>query len=134
MFKKILLTSILAVSSISSFAGTLTVDLYRGGNASTPRMDNVRVNDVTIYQGKDGTEWVKSIKSPANQAQGISTFSVSQKIKNEWKIAKNESYPSGLVVIRTHGNHYVWAPAYDMPKTEYVKLLKSVETKFKKVN
>ncbi|MGL5794490.1 MAG: hypothetical protein ACRC06_08785 [Waterburya sp.] len=35
------------------------VDLYRRGNANSPRMDNIRLNkDIAIYQ-RDGITWVK---------------------------------------------------------------------------
>ncbi|MGL4879726.1 MAG: hypothetical protein ACRC8K_01495 [Waterburya sp.] len=35
------------------------VNLYRRGNANSPRMDNIRLNkDIAIYE-RDGITWVK---------------------------------------------------------------------------
>ena len=128
MFKKILLTSILAVVSASSIAGTLSVDLYRGGNASSPRLDNVRDKDVTKYIGKNGKIWVKG------KQEGISTFSAYPKDpKNQWKIAKGTSYSSNLYIYKESGDHWLIAPAKDMPLDDYLKHLGTLKSKFVKL-
>jgi hypothetical protein len=51
------------------------VDLYRRGNANSPRMDNVRLNkDIAIYE-RDGKIWVKETVAEGFEPGGISTFS-----------------------------------------------------------
>lgn len=46
----------------------LDIDLYRGGNAASPRFDNVRDRDVVKLKNPAGEEIVKGLSG------GISTF------------------------------------------------------------
>ena len=52
------------------------VDLYRRGNANSPRMDNVRLNkDIATYE-REGKTWVQETVPEGFEPGGISTFSV----------------------------------------------------------
>lgn len=110
-------------------AGTLSTDLYRLGNASSPKMDNARPSkDVETFQ-KNNITWVKG------KRKGVSTTSEPYPTtqRNVWKIAKGKSYPNDLYVYNDTGNHWSWAPAKDMPYSTYVDLLKQTNSLFIKV-
>lgn len=110
-----------------AFAGTTKVTLYRLGNASAPRMDNVRADkDAEIFQ-KDGKDWVRAKKS-----KGMSTSAVASSEKNEWKLPKGATYSDDLALVNDTGNHWQFEPAKDMPLETYKKLLLEVQT-FEKV-
>lgn len=129
MFNKLFLATVLAVSSISSLAGTLTVDLYRGGNASSPRLDNVRDKDVTKYTGKDGKIWVKGKEG------GISTFSVRPSgMSHIWKARKGTTYSSNLYIYESNKvtKHWSIAPARDMTQDEFERHLRTFHSSFTK--
>lgn len=57
MLNKILIGILLSSSTVVALAGTVPVDLYRGGNSTSPRMDNVREQDIIWYLN-DGQQWV----------------------------------------------------------------------------
>jgi hypothetical protein len=77
------------------------VDLYRRGNATSPRMDHVRPNkDIAIYEN-NGQIWVKETLVDGQTLGGISTFSV-QGIGRLWKPLfpmSIETYQQALRVI-----------------------------------
>ena len=101
--------------------GTATpVALYRSGNATTPKMDNVRAADITQYTGADRTPWVKA------GTGGLSTFSAPSNTKNEWSLPAGSFIPDGIVVTNDHDNHYLFAPTRDMPLSTFVSLLLSI--------
>jgi hypothetical protein len=89
-----------------------SVDLYRMGNTNSPRMDNVRPQDISIYETIDRL-WVMS------SSGGISTFSAAGRGKNWWKLSLGTEIPSELILVNDHGNHWVWQPSYNMPLDQY---------------
>jgi hypothetical protein len=118
---------ILSVSLVLAQTKTTSVDLYRLGNASSSRMDNVRDQDVTKFT-KNGVVWVKS------RSGGISTFSSPSNQKNEWKLSKGASYPDGLFLNNDKGTHWQWEPSSDMSLDDYTRLLQQVGNKFLKIS
>lgn len=96
--------------------GATTTDLFRLGNASNARMDNVRDKDVTITE-KDGEKWVKAKEG------GISTFSVSSGKDKEWKAPAGATYPADVYVYNDRGNHWSWAPNKDMKLSDFTGLM-----------
>jgi hypothetical protein len=129
MFKRVLfgLGFLVLSSPVASFAGTLTVDLYRSGNATIPRMDNVRDTDVEKFQ-KSGVDWVRAKKL------GISTFStLPADQKNWWKISKGSVYSNDLYVVNDRNDHWSWAPAKDMPLADFITLMQATHSSFTKL-
>ena len=83
---------------------TTTTDLYRRGNAVSPRMWHVRVGkDIGVFQ-INGIEWV------AANSGGVSTFSVQPPGPNWWLLPAGYVYPDELAVVNDHGDHYNWEP------------------------
>lgn len=54
----------------------LDIDLYRGGNAGSPRFDNVRNRDIVKFKKPSGEEMVKGLSG------GISTFTAPRAERN----------------------------------------------------
>jgi hypothetical protein len=103
-------------------------DLYRRGNAAGPRMARVRIGkDIVIYQNQ-GVDWVRA------HSGGVSTFSVQGPGRNWWLLPAGFDYPADLSVVNDHGDHYSWEPNIDLPLTDFMALLASVEAAFRKVS
>jgi hypothetical protein len=108
-----------------SSAATTTVDLYRVGGAVSVRLDRVRPIDVRIMT-LPGGDWV------LGRSGGISSFANSPPLGRGriWRLPAGTEYDSRLSLIHDHGNHFTWAPAYDMPLREYIAALASISAKF----
>ena len=105
--------------------GTTPIDLYRRGNATSPRMDHVRPIDVASFT-RNGVEWV------AARSGGISTFASSTPPGRGriWRLPAGVFYPDELLLDNDHGNHWSWEPAQDMELTRYRALLAAVGRNF----
>ena len=104
-----------------------TTDLFRRGNAVSPRLTYVRIEkDVEVFI-RDGVDWVRA------GSGGVSTFS-SPGPGNPWWVLPGEfEYPDDLILVNDHGNHFSWEPRFDMPLADFVENLASVESAFRKV-
>ena len=105
--------------------GTTPVQLYRRGNASSPRLDHVRPIDVTIFI-RNGIEWV------AARSGGISTFAFPTLPGRGriWRLPAGTQYPDELILNNDHGDHWSWEPAQDMALSRYRTLLSAVARNF----
>lgn len=110
----------------------LDEDLYRFGNATSPKLDNVRPHDVDLYE-RNGITMVRA------NGKGIS-LATEQRLKRiekfasgyVWKISAHFPMPQGLALngdpdsIQKPGDapdHYLLCPTSDMTLSEYVALL-----------
>ncbi|MEJ6481587.1 hypothetical protein N0Y54_09645 [Nostoc punctiforme UO1] len=66
------------------------IDLYRMGNATSSRIDNIRLKDIETYE-EDGDILVVA------GSGGISTFAVQGAGKNWWKLDRGTDIPSFCV-------------------------------------
>ncbi len=103
-------------------------DLYRLGNARSPRIDVVRVpKDITAID-QTGILMVRAGN------KGISLFN-KKDIKRVqlggwvWEIKKGTRLPAGLMYINDHGGHYCIAPTRSMRLSEYKSLLSTLTSK-----
>lgn len=103
------------------------VDLYRMGNANSPRLDRVRPQDVSIYE-ENGQSWVMP------NSGGISTFSVQGKGKNWWKLDRGTEIPFELTLINDHDNHWAWEPSSIMPLEQYETALRLMGEQFYQIS
>jgi hypothetical protein len=99
----------------------IDIDLYRSGNASSPRFDNVRDKDIVKFKDpKSGLTKVKGMSG------GISTFTAPKPENNWWWIKAGTIVPASLVVTRDHMDpktnitHYTIRPASDLLLADYV--------------
>ena len=103
------------------------IDLYRKGNASSPRIDNVRAQDIDTYE-QDGQTWVKA------DSGGISTLATLGSGKNRWKLNQGTEIPRELNLVNENANHWLFEPSYNMPMELYQKALISLGKLFYKVS
>jgi hypothetical protein len=106
---------------------SLDVDLYRGGNAKVPRLENVRDKDIVKYKDPDtGLTKVKGMSG------GVSTFSCPKPEKNWYWIKAGTVVPSKLTFTRdrtdpsTQITHYTIRPSQDMLFSEYIEQMQKI--------
>ena len=118
----------------------LDEDLYRIGNATTPKLHNVRLDDVTLYE-RNGIVMVTA------NGFGISLIT-EERLKRTashltgyvWKLPANMPMPPGLALSADRRtlkpgeipDHYFLCPVSDMPLSEYVALLSKLALKLKR--
>ena len=107
-------------------AESTSLDLYRWGNASSPKLDNVRPTDLATYK-HDGQDWVEA------KSGGISVFSTDTGEKNTWKLPKGTAYAAKLFIFNDHDNHWSIQPSVNMTLVEYQALLRELGARFVKV-
>jgi hypothetical protein len=105
-----------------------TTDLFRRGNASSPRLTHVRIGKDIVTYASGGTDWVIA------RSGGVSTFSVQGLGPNWWLLPAGFDYPDDLLVVNDHGEHCNWEPNADLPLADYIRLLAGVEPAFRKVS
>lgn len=105
----------------------LDIDLYRGGNSSHPRFDNLRPKDIVKWKDKEtGETWVEK------ESGGISTFDYPKPEKNWWWIRAGTPVPEGIVVTRDRTDsengitHYTLRPANDMREADYISSMQEL--------
>jgi len=103
------------------------IDLYRRGNANSPRMDNVRTQDVEIYYD-NGEVWVVA------NSGGISTFATQGAGKTWWKLDQSTEIPTELTLVNDYGNHWSWEPSYTMGRDDYIAALRLIGASFYRVS
>jgi hypothetical protein len=111
------------LTSAQAFAGTTTVDLYRSGNTTSARMDNVRTQDVTQVT-ENGVVYVLPNTggiSTSTSAAGLST--------TVWKIPKATTYPDTLKVWNDSPGHWAWEPAAKMTLSSFTAALAGMNAK-----
>lgn len=101
---------------------TTSLDLYRGGNASSPRIDNVRV-DKDVFP--DATGNIGPV-APNGEVQGMSTFEAPQGDKNWWRLPAGTQLPDGLQAVNDPGIHWTIQPSTMMSVEDFRSLLQSI--------
>ncbi|MEY4582665.1 MAG: hypothetical protein RL701_7368 [Pseudomonadota bacterium] len=121
---------------------TVKIELFRAGNSTSPRLDNVRYGEERIKNKQSvdvssflvsGEPWVEA------NSGGISTFDKPiASESNWWLIPAGTELPSELGVRRDHTGpdgrtHYSLYPAFNMPLTSYRFALASLHNKCSKL-
>jgi hypothetical protein len=130
-------------ASVPQYLFLLDEDLYRLGNATSPKLHNARPGkDIETYD----TSGIVMVRS---NGQGISLIT-EERFKRErdrhtgsylWKIPANFPMPPGLALqpdtrdLRPgqEPDHYLLCPQSDMPLSEYVALLSNLALKLERV-
>jgi hypothetical protein len=126
--RKIFVALSLIMTSIitPAFAGTTPVDLYRSGNTTSPRMDNVRTQDITQVT-ISGVVYVKA------DSGGISTSTYASGLSpTVWKIPKGTVFPDTIKLNNDKPGHYQWEPASQMTLSAFTSLMTALNAKFVK--
>jgi hypothetical protein len=110
-----------------------TVDLYRSGNSSNARLDNLRNVDVDVYT--HGTQ--NEICVRAANTKGVSTWdSIARLISlggRSWHLPANSTYDdTRLFLWETYpaSGKWNWTPTRDMPGSEFIAALRAVNALF----
>ena len=102
----------------------IDIELYRGGNATSPRLHNVRDRDIVKF--KDAESGLVKVKGMSG---GVSTFTDPKPEANWWCIKAGTLVPPKLVITRdttdpkTSITHYTIRPQSDMLLTEFIAQL-----------
>lgn len=92
-------------------------NLYREGNASSPRIDNLR----------PGREISGDGQQVCPNEKGPSLFESIKKPGKWWKLPANTTLPDGLQFRNDIGDHWMIEPSGSMSVSEYKELLKSIQ-------
>jgi len=118
---------------------TTPVALYRQGNASSPRMDNVRPNkDITVYEQQDEL-WVMltleegRLSGGMSRSEGISTFESPGSGKNWYKLEFGTDIPPELELVNDRAGHWLFQPSRPMTLEKYKEALHLIGTFFCKI-
>lgn len=109
-----------------------TRDLFRLGNSSGPRLENVR-------RPKDiDTVELNGILMVISNGKGVSLSTKSRIEKTPmsswvWKITRGTPLPHGLRLINDREGHYSICPLVNMPLDEFKGLLSKLAVKCQKV-
>lgn len=110
----------------------LIEDVFRLGNATSPRLDHIRKHDIPIVSN-DGKEMVFP------DTGGISVFNIIHPRLHGiwWKCPAGTTYPEELTIIceRDYGGlrHYLIQPSYQMELRQYLEALREFALSFDKV-
>ena len=127
-FLRSILVSLLVLAPISTWADSSRVDLFRFGNASSPRLDNVRTTDLSTTQ-RNGVLWV------IRDSGGISMFDGPKgQTKNVWKLPRGTQIPAKLHLVNDRDDHWSLMPAVDLTMEEYQAALRNFGSSFVKQN
>jgi Tse2 ADP-ribosyltransferase toxins len=101
------------------------VDLFRIGNASGPRLDNVRPQDVDIVDEKLPSGQVIRMVHPRG---GISTFNgINRRLPGKWwRIPAGTTLPDTIRVVRDQRDPLTQLTHHSLRPTHYMTLLKFV--------
>ena len=114
--------------------GVTAVDLYRSGNASSPRLHKVRTTgpnaDVDIFLDPvTGEEWVSA------NGKGMSTWDAADPTWSgkPWRLPAGSPYPNSLKVWNDDPGHWVWEPSANMKLSDYVAALEAASQGFAQI-
>jgi len=115
------------------------VALYRQGNSTSPRIDNVRPNkDITVHQ-EQGELWVmltleeRRLPGGISRSEGISTFETPGLGKNWWKLDTGTEIGPELELVNDRPGHWLFQPSRPMLLEQYKEALRLIGTFFYKV-
>ena len=99
------------------------VNLYRLGNASGPRLDNIRPRDVPIVEHSFGDGSTTMMVRPEG---GVSTFdAINPNLKGDkwWMIPKDTPIPDTISVIRDRRDPKTGISHYSLRPKQFMSLL-----------
>ena len=101
------------------------VDLFRMGNASGPRLDNVRDTDVPFEEIRVGDGHIVRMVKPDG---GISTFdAINPRLPGKWwRIPAGTMLPDTIRVVRDQRDPRTRITHYSLRPTRYMTLLQFV--------
>ena len=101
-------------------------DLFRCGTKYSPRLDNLRPQDIVTRKDMAGSDEVIAGDG------GVSLFSIrTTHLKGIWWwVGRGEWHDPRLTIKQGAGNHWTIEPSEDMPLVEYVDALRQFQKQF----
>src|SRR5665213_483505 len=106
--------------------GKTPCELFRAGNSSSARLDNVRPSDVTIVK-------VSGVDTVRARSGGISTHEAIDPTLNGiwWRLPAGTDYNDNVLFLNNdQTGHWSWEPTQDFPVSSYRAALASVNVRF----
>ena len=99
-------------------------DVFRLGNADSPRLDHIRGRDVD-------TTTIDDVLMVVANGKGISVFDregirLAPFTGWVWKVAATTTLPPGLKLVQDKAHHFCIAPVSNMPLARYKSLLEQL--------
>ena len=113
--------------------GVTPVDLFRSGNSTSARLDNVRINrsdsDVDTVIDAANIIWVLA------NGKGVSSWNAIDPTwtGRPWQLPAGSPVPNELRLWEDEPGHFVWEPAMNMPLPNYASFLAIVSALFIKI-
>jgi hypothetical protein len=108
------------------------IDFYRFGNATSPRLDHVRVPRDMPSNSINGIVFVQ----PGHHGVSLMTKERAEKTPGSgwvWVIAKGTHLEPGLTIVKDSETHYFLSPSGLMPLDEFKGLLAKLAARCKRV-
>ena len=108
------------------------LDLYRFGNATSPRLDNVRVDRDIPTMSMNGIPFVQ----PSHHGVSLITKERAAKTPGAgwvWLIPKGVHLEPGLTIVKDSETHYLLSPSMLMPLDEFKGLLAKLAARCRRV-
>jgi hypothetical protein len=105
--------------------------VFRVGNANSPRMHMVRPSEVDVTE-------INGVKVIIANGRGVSLYTLDELNRTTltgwvWKFRPNTSIPQGLRLVNDKPGHFCVAPMSNMPVDLYKGLLEQMGMKAEKV-
>lgn len=103
-----------------------TLDLYRAGKKSGPRLEHFRQGEITIHV-RSGLDWVLG-----PQRGGASTKEAPIGLRGTWYLLPaGSSYDDSMLFLwNDYADHWSWEPAQDMLLMGYLDVLMALNRSF----
>jgi len=104
-----------------------TLDLYRLGNSTSAKLDNLRPGADVVVESRNGQNWVKA------GSGGPSAFEMPSGLRGKhwYKLSAGASYDDSRINLWNDApNHWVFDVAKDMLLADFTAALSEVNPKF----
>jgi hypothetical protein len=113
--------------------GTTPIDLFRSGNSSSPRLDNVRISgpdpDVDTFADHTHMIWVIANGKSVSSSDAVDPTWTGK----PWRLPAGSTFPDILRLWEDDPGHWVSEPVNTMTLADYQTALGSIHPLFVKV-
>lgn len=127
-------------NQLDTMENETTQDLYRSGNSTSPRYNNVRLGKECFPDPNDpdpldpnnpndlnNRTFLQPGQTPAN---GLSNTSTPQTSKGWWRLPSGSRIPQGLRYVNDHDDHWALEPTQVMSRGDYIRLAMQLSEQF----